>query len=296
MTEFFNEVAGTWKNYAIENVAFFLAMGAAVGFGGVLAHWRARKAILTGEFGKAAAILGETRYAPTGKINPATGKEFFEQQIRNYQSNLNLENIFHPLARKSIMRYINAASKHCTPDQPVVFQHLDKVVPAEELEKVRATISKDWINYFSEILNQKAHPEAAHLGPRDIAVEACKIPVLVYEPGANKKQYRILLIPLEMLEGDVLPAPEDTLISAEHHSRRLFTNLQVVKALKSEKPGGILDRCRVFYATGEIRSVPLPGSTPISVPAKTKPGLTAASAHVPLDSTPKPGAFSHLLH
>lgn len=239
------------------------------------AHRAISKATLDG----ANTILGETLYEPTGIINPETGREIFNQKIFNIDHSVNLKDIFHPAIEEELLRYIGKAREYCTENEPLVFAHLDRVISEEKLENVKQLIASQWINYFSSKLNDPAHSMSASK-PSDREVWDTKpvLPVLIFEPGANTKQYRILLIPAWQLEAENFPAIEDlrfptsilknkfTETSAHPQSLRLATHLNIAEGLKKAENLWIGDKTTVLVRTGERKLVQGPQILPFIPP------------------------------
>lgn len=161
----------------------------------------AKAAILKGRLEGTRAILSETIYRPTGKINPVTKQEFFEQHIRNPQE-IDLLDLFPSEVSDELLGYIDAASEYCTKDYPCVFHHLTKVVPKTEWPHVKNMISTQWITYFSgqftNLSNFVSVPQNQKIST--LNNENRILPILVWEDGVRKEQYRVLLFDQDALE------------------------------------------------------------------------------------------------
>lgn len=228
-----------------------------------LATHKAAKAIQKGRMDGHLAIFGETIYTPTGEINPATGLEFYDQKIRNYKS-INLEEIFHPKARKVIIKYLDKASRYCTQDEPIVFQHLHKVIHPKKFDQTWEVLRRQWVNFFSGLLNDSARPQSRTLKGREYFEEETKIPLLVKEQTAQQKQYRVLLVSLDQLAPEGLPLAQNTRIQrngefvydpGHYHMERLVTCWAMADAFNSE-PHQRFRELQVNYATGNVKTVP----------------------------------------
>jgi hypothetical protein len=242
---------------------------AALALAGVAATYAVKNSrrLRQGIFGGHTAIVGETFYTKTGKINPATGNEFVRQKLRTDKAALDMELIFHKDIRQEMLAYLVAASKHCTSESPVVFSHLKKVVPKNKYERIHSVLTLAWRNYFSEYLNQGTGAERRVLGQREDFVEDIKLPLLVWEPSTHHKQFRVLFIPKRWLEENYFPQSKDLLVQKgadlyeydpdHHHNDRLRTNKKIIAEIESDRRYW-LDNFGVGFGTGEIITISPP--------------------------------------
>lgn len=218
-----------------------------------------KAAIETGEMDGDDAIMGHTRYMPMA-TNGENGLEVFYQKIRNQEARLNLRDIFHDSVRDRIMGFLKAAKEKCTPENPLVFAHLHEVVPDSEWKKVRELIATQWLTAFSGVLTDTPMVvrQQLNMGPREEAVEKMVYPVLVYEPGAEKKQERVLLIYPDENGKPVLPLKEQVNFTWPTHGDRHDTNAAIIKSMDDPFSSWIWERTGVGVPTGEVRVIPEP--------------------------------------
>jgi hypothetical protein len=248
-----------------------LAFGATASGGAfVWASMKANNAIRKGHYDGHEAVRYKTFYSPSGIINPATSREFYDQNIITLDNSVNLEEIFHKGARREILRYLDKAKKLCTLEEPIVFQHLPKVIPAKYREDILEQIDSQWGNYFSTNKNQEmASPveggRKRKCNPRLREIMSYEIPVLYFDPDAKKKQYRIAMISAEQFETAFLPNPENLRIKIgfqrihdinHKHTRRLLIDNAIIRNLR--KNPKLVDFSMVEFETGEMRHVPEP--------------------------------------
>jgi hypothetical protein len=274
---YFNERADSLFEGGVLQPLLYAALGAgAMQLAALVKRFNAHSAISKATLDGANTVLGETLYEPTGLINPETGREIFHQKIFNTDHSVNLKDIFHPAIEEELLRYIGKAREYCTETEPMVFQHLDKVMPEKKRDSVKNFITSQWINYFSSKLNDPARSiGASELCPREAWEVKPVLPVLIFEPGAGTKQYRILLIPAWQLQAENFPALEDvrfpvsilknefTLDSVHPQSLRLKTHLNIAEGLKKNENLWIGDKTTVQVRTGERKLVPEPRILPL---------------------------------
>lgn len=271
LTSIFTKNAGGWlETLSAASVFVTLVQGVAsvtvIGGGAYLA-FKNSAALRRGIFGGHTAIVGETFYTPTGKTNPETGNEFVKQKLRTHKAALDMEGIFHQSLQRRMLKYITAASKHCTQDDPIVFNHLHKVIPAKDYAKMHNLFTLAWRNHFSEYLNGGTGAERRVPDGRFDFVEEVKLPLLVWEPSTNHKQFRVLFVPKKWVDGNCLPDSADMLVqkgaehyeldASYHHHDRLKTN-QAILAHINKDPQKWIDDFGVGFSTGKTVKVALP--------------------------------------
>ena len=91
------------------------------------------------------------------------------------------------------MSILNKAKRHCTVEEPCVWSHIDKVVPAKEYENTMGMMSREISTYFG-----RGHEDYYDLClslPEGVTPEELdRIPLLVYEPDAYVKQWRLFVV------------------------------------------------------------------------------------------------------
>lgn len=198
--------------------------------GGVVAHAipRALKRGVDSE----SVVESETYYQPSGKINPATGREFVDQVIHT-QSTYNLSHVFAEatLNRHMLTKIVKKAAKRCTDNNPVVWAHLH-----EAMDKKSGIYSllPGWLGekfgHFSEdrrkvIINEMARcvrnfrseqltsadTRLRHIDPakREKIVWKRDMSVLIFQEGAGADVFTSIRLPEELLTYQ-LPLKEDT--------------------------------------------------------------------------------------
>ena len=245
----------------IQLVQLFL-LGVAGPYTALLTKNRIEKGRLEGHN----AIVGETLYAPSGEINRTTGEEYIDQRLRTYKSSLDLQQVFHPSVSKRLMKFLDKAAKLCTDERPIVFDHLKDVIPVREFPRAYEMITRQWKNYFSEYLNDAAHPQSLFLDRREAYEENTKIPFLVYEQSSTYKQYRVLLVPISVMETQALPRMENMRVEqgnemvhdpAHYLNDRLKTNLAIREELRNNFETWV-DGFGVQVMTGKTKNIPVP--------------------------------------
>ena len=272
LTSAFNSVAESTALNVFASVVFGAMMG---GVGWFMGH-RSRKkaerkadyAVSSGEMDGNKAIHTKTRYIPSGQINPKTSKEFYIQQIRNADDQIEMDEIFHPSVRIKFMKYLDEAKRYCTAEEPIVFQHLSKVIPPEKYEDTMERIITQWQGYFSKVYSDPSRLATEEFSEREVPVEKYVWPILVYEPGVTKKQERVLMLTEEQLDLANYPAPEDIMCEigareyvsdmGHKHMDRYRTNASVARSLQMEENLWIRNNFWVGVGTGEKRHVPEP--------------------------------------
>lgn len=218
------------------------------------------------------AVLGFTIYEPTNGLNPNTGKKFIKQKLRTVEARLKLTDIFHEASGAALIKMIDRASKFCTPEKPLVFQHFDKLgLSQKALTAVQQSVMTAWINYFSEEFFPQNLKFSPALNEGEVAEEVRKAAVLVYEPGAVKSQLRILIVDLmkgkdawipnfpnmpESCENLTFPTRDRNFKyepdSQSHYNVRHTTNTAIKSAFNDEKTEWCTYGLSVAIPTGAV--------------------------------------------
>lgn len=225
-----------------------------------------RQALTRSSLGMSAIPVEQVSFIPSGAINPVTGKEFYDQEVWT-RLRVNLGKAFDSEVADEILGYLNQAKKFCTMRNPLAFAHLGKVVHPARLAAVQKILTEQWVSLFSSAL-LKDIVYRSYEG-RDAPVESSVIPLLVYEPDAPIKQFRVLLVTRSQINRAQLPDFEDTRFffkirdayshdPAHEDSYKVKTYHQLERILK-ENPW-IKNTC-ISIPTGEVREVPLPGAS-----------------------------------
>ena len=236
---------------------------------------RTRKALQQGDFKDDNALFADTTYSPSGIINPATGNEFMDQRIRAIDHDLELEKIFPPSHSKVFMEYIMKASKHCTKENPIVFDHLDKVIKKpEQLAKVKNFMSQRWINYFSKALGGQTERATNRPDGRLVPEEREFLPLLVFEPDVPIQRFRVFLMTPEDLDIKNLPNLEDIRVEINnqmihdpksYYNDRLTSYRNIAKRLSSEDAQWIKNKFMTKIPTGNLDVIPEPANDDIGL-------------------------------
>lgn len=220
------EIAKEAIKFVVENATTITLTTTFVAAAGWLKSWRNNRALKQGKFDGNSILMGYTFYAPTGLANEDMTAELIEQRIRTLEHEVNLEEIFGEVLSPKALSYIQKAKKYCAQEEPLVFQHLDKVIPKKDYENISTAILKQMKNYFGGLLTDSKETllnlaEIDKSGdPRLVLSEFDIYPVLINEPGAKKKQMRILFI---IGESGLDVKPEDLLVSSPEQFLRLET-------------------------------------------------------------------------
>ncbi len=229
-----------------------------------------RQALSKNIFPGTQATLSETLYQPTGKINPATGREFFDQKIRTINHAIDIGLIFHPSMRDQVMGYLRKAAQKCEDEDIIVFQKLYKSrsFTKKGMQNTREKIARRWKNYFGELLNT-SHIEVRSRAPREKFIGQNVFLVMVNEKLSRTKQIRIFIVPGNWLSDNPMPPFEDVRFENadgsfshdEHHgeSIRWKSNMKIVEALKNDNR--LFEDCRVEFYTGDSVYVEPPKTT-----------------------------------
>lgn len=234
------------------------------------------KALSSREVIGSEATITETHYVPTGEINPETEKEFLRQKIRAVHSKLKLSSVFNDLYGQQVLEYFEKALPYCTTEEPVVFQHLHKVIPPEIFEEVFKKISSNWKSKFGSLYGKGTKYSIGALDERQKYEERNAWAFLVYEKGETAKQFRIIVIHENQKDECTLPAPENIqyqvgteFVTDPNHGQaeRIKIHQALCRALAGDKK--LHDAFCFSYATGKIVHVPLPKASNV-VPMNPK--------------------------
>ncbi|MCB1531401.1 MAG: hypothetical protein KDJ35_00890 [Alphaproteobacteria bacterium] len=257
----------------LDHIQFHIVSGIIMGtsaYAGVKLHaLGAARALRHGRFVGPTAVIQTTTYAPTGILNPETNKEFRDQLIRTEEQPINLGDIFDKKMRPQILKYFNKAAKYCTPEEPIVFQHLDKVIKPKNLDVISNVISSQWKNYFGGMYRNTEMVLTKKLNNRQKLEERTIVPILIREEGAIQQQSRILLMDIASQGKNVLPdfanirfPEEDGSFKANpdsYYADRYFVNQAVYQTLnKGGAQNELVSKYGVAIPTGRIVNVPKP--------------------------------------
>ena len=256
----FNKIAPTLEGISSEFYA--IVMGVALGWGAKIAKdklssRKGKKALQNGALSENTAIASYTDYLPTGLINPKTGNEFREQIVRNLERKIALNEIFDdPNIQKVMMDYFKKAQKLCTAEEPMLFQHLEKVVPAAEWPTIQTTLISKWKTMLGSLLTSTPAAMRQYISrdPREVVVEDEIIGALVHENKGGRAQYYILLLSEDDL---VLPQKADVQFSTPDKMERMNTIIHIMNALNSDQYGW-LKRMSAKIPTDEYRTIAEP--------------------------------------
>lgn len=164
--------------------------------------------------------VSRTDYWPTGKVNPETGREFFRQDII-VVSETDLTNIFNTTIKGPIVKAIHEAEKLTTIDEPIVYQHLPKVVKPKRWHLMQDAILRLSRAHFSDMFNDAAGLANEEMGPRERPIYDLVLPLMVREPTSEKAKMRSKFILLPIKDGRLKPLPpiEDVLFFDEKSDR-----------------------------------------------------------------------------
>lgn len=190
--------------------------------GGALYVWGKASALHTLHSGKLncpTAVIQTTSYDPAytrngnGQtallINEKTGNNFRDQKIRTEEVPINLGELFDKKISKELVGYFNRAAKLASKDSPVVYSHLQDVLPEKDSGKIQELIRNSMQNYISGLYRDTEKMLATSLAPNQCFETNKILPVLVREDGAIGWQLRILLLKLNEEGGMDLPDEHD---------------------------------------------------------------------------------------
>lgn len=195
-----------------------VASGLATGYG----LFKSGQALRARKLSKNRAIFGTTTYSHVQEGE----QSFVDQRLRTVDFPINVNEIFDPAIRRIVIYYLNKAKKHCTEDEPIIFTHLDKVMSKKQYKRIMPLIKKDWINYFSPLMRQVYGVAAPRLQPNQTAEEFTVLPLLIFEPNAPYKQFKIMPVDLDLFlesipedESDLRVEVNGTMITEDHYLR-----------------------------------------------------------------------------
>lgn len=228
----------------------FAAGGLAAGYG----LFKSGQALRARKLSKNRAIFGTTTYSHVQEGE----QSFVDQRLRTVDFPINVNEIFDPAIRRIVTYYLNKAKKHCTEDEPIIFTHLDKVMSKKQYKRIMPLIKKDWINYFSPLMRQVYGVAAPRLQPNQTAEEFTVLPLLIFEPNAPYKQFKIMPVDLDLFP-DSIPEDESDLrvevngemITEDHYLRERWDTSKAL-AYDISKSREFLSGFGVAVPTGEI--------------------------------------------
>jgi hypothetical protein len=217
-----------------------------IGGGGAFLTWlnlqkAKKKAVEEGIFNGESCVFTETMYDPASH----------QQRIRTINNRLPLGEIFDPAVRDEILKYFDKAKDLCTSENPIIFSYLKDVIPPKKYDAMMDIICRSWLNYFGDIANPGSRPQTLALKDGEIPEEMPGIPLLIYEPSANHKRYRVFWINPALIAPGKIPATEaDCVFESPHHNERLITNHAIIKVLQQQP--ALAKKFTVMVPTGRI--------------------------------------------
>lgn len=240
-----------------KNVTIGAVCGLVSGY--LLKQWRMRKAyqsLLTGNYSGNVATLSETQYIPVPLVE-ILGFPVYDQRVRNFDE-IMLDEIFHPSVRRVMIKYIEEAAKRCDENNPIVFSHLQDVVPERYFDSLQSQLRSNWITFWSKRFtsteNTVGRPQAHRINQPEHAV----LPVLVYEKAAIKRQFRVMFFDSTSLEATrlALAGPEQAIryhigrttyqhLVGHHHGTRVHTNAAILALFEDPDMAWIVEDLQV---------------------------------------------------
>lgn len=276
------EVIDEMVRYHLGELIFSAFVGAAVYGSHRYTAWRV---LHSGNLGGPSAVIQTTLYDPAyrknGKgqlemlINPETGNVFRDQKIRTETGQINLGAIFDKKISGDLVKYFNKAAKLASNDSPIVYLHLDDVLPKKDAKNIHEMIRNAMQNYISGSYRKTEMFLSGDLKPNELRETKKVLPVLVREDGAIGWQLRILLLNLND-EGCIdLPDPRDVRYLMRDGSYepgtksveidRFKTMTRIQKALNNPETKAALSEYAVEIPTGRVLTLvapPLASPTP----------------------------------
>lgn len=162
--------------------------------------------------------ISRTDYWPTGELNPATGREFFRQDIIVIDE-ASLSDIFNASLRDPIIKAIHEAEKMTTEDNPIVYQHLPKAAGAKYWPVMKKAIQRLSRAHFSDMFNDAAQVARDKFGPRERPTYDLVLPLLVREPSEKGMRSKFILLPIKDGKLPSLPPLSDVQFFEESSDR-----------------------------------------------------------------------------
>lgn len=224
----------------------------------VIATHKAHRAFQRAALRSGNAVYDLTEFVLLGPKKANASEETYQLRLTTIEGSVSLPAIFGTDAvGKQLIKLLNKAKKHCTADEPLVFSHFPKLLSDKERETAVYALTSAWVRYFSNDLNRKAAPQSIPLSPGQSLEMSDKLPVLVYEPGARRKQLRILLLSPQQTSPEHIPDPERIKVDVPHQIDRVHTLKAVARQLQDPDQEWIRTHTTVRFATGKI-STPRP--------------------------------------
>lgn len=276
LANLFNYVSQAWENFSDSAVYDLTKAALLIGsgyFGKKYLDYRKdkqeTKAIREEDYKSVTASVIQLAYIDTHQNIDETKFNY----ILQWQTRLGRIDITAPFDDKiktKIAEYLDLAIAECTHENPVVFNHLKKVVPTDDYPKVRDAIRNYWRIHFSfEIGKASEYPIFAELD-LDIGYEPVKrpfVPTLVYDPDSTVKELRVLWLSEKQVDNApyvnkrhvVVERPNALTIDVKPESDsvdlqwvELFNN--TIFQLRENKDA--VDLCRIGILTGESKKIP----------------------------------------
>ncbi len=286
-SDVFNPIAYGWEvidhaiRFRLGETIFFGAVAA-----GVYALHEARTAYIlhSGKYRGPTAVIQTTSYDPaisknaeTGVyellINPVTGNNFRDQKIRTEETPLNLSDMFDKDVAGRLVKYFKKAAEHATAEAPIVYSHLEAVLPKQDKEKIHELIKNSVQNYISGLYRDTEKLLAQDLAPNEMFETRKILPLMIREEGAMGWQLRILMLKLNEDNSIDLPDPRDVRYFMPDGSYKegigsfetdRFKAMQVIKdTLENTDQGAKLLDYAVEIPTGKKNAFPMPKDMPV---------------------------------
>lgn len=242
--------------------ASYVALAVLMGYAG--GRWKDKRkkskslqAVLDQNLEDDYAAIEITSYVPTGGINPKTGQEFCRQVTMTMDPRFNVRKVFGQQTHLEMMGCLEKAKRHCTDVEPLIFQHLETVVPKKQWEKVRSLLMTQWKTSLKGILTDTPSTVRKHasLELREVEVLESVIPVLVYEQGAQGKDEKIVLVFPNKKGGMFLPSKKNVLFDDPCDEVRFDTNKAIQEALLNKSLKWVA-KTTVQVPTGKTVEIP----------------------------------------
>jgi hypothetical protein len=236
-------------------------------------------------------VESETFYQPSGKINPATGKEFVDQVIHT-QSTYNLSHVFAEatLNRDKLIKIVKKAAKLCDEKDPIVWSHLHE---AMQKKSPVYSLMPGWLGerfgHYSEdrrkmIINEMARCvrnfrseqltssqlRTTQIDPakREKVVWKTDRSVLIFQEGAGADVFTSIRIPDGLLNYElpekadtrfVYDDPDNPVIDEDSHLYERANAMRAIQRtvkedLASDNP--VVAKFFVRYPTSDVSVVP----------------------------------------
>ena len=147
-------------------------------------------------------VVSSTEYIKTNDINPQTGNLFYRQRISTVGS-VDLDELFPKDWSELIAKNMDKAKKQCTRENPCILLHMAEILSdikdsdewSDKGSNAVRRLNKEFINGLSEKFNPKSLAgNIAMLNEGEEVEHRRVIPFLLYEPNAEKRQMRLLLV------------------------------------------------------------------------------------------------------